>query len=718
MKTREEILQEVLAIPNTNKLLQLSTGVGKSKLAIELINQIKPTGKILIVVPRLVLIQNWKDEFIKWNYEKYLPQVEFVTYVSLPKLMGNNYDINVMDECFKGDTEILTNSGYKQFQNLTETDLVAQWTDDGKIEFVPPIRLIKRWHSDKMCKLHLKRNRFLYVTPNHNQPYFNSHTNNIVTRTIQDLPKGATYKYITTGQGTGNNNLLTPIERVFIAIQANGTLQRHQKNESVYSIHLTRERKKSRFESLIKDLSGFTEISCKRPNTQRWMCKLPKGDAKLLGTHFTINMGYDRANDFINEIVQWDSSSFDNQLYYSSKIKENTDFVAAVAVQAGYQVFQAVEHDNRKESYSDIHRVYMRKPKYRFGDSSLNSATKEYIDYDDFVYCVEVPSHKIVIRSEGVTFISGNCHHISERCQQAIPYIHTKYNILLSATIKRTLKPILNKLFPQLYTYNISLTDAIENEILPEPRIVLIPLHLETTQPTELLEIKPKAKQQITISYDRWCKGKFQYYKTNANYGVKVKCTQQQKYTEICDYIESCNKKLRNNLVSGMNKIMVEQARKRKGLERLQWLAEIKSDFVKQLLKQLKNYRTLTFCYNIKQADYLCSNSIHSKNKNAKQVLDNFNSKKIKHISAIDCLTEGANLVDCKILVFAKLDASLIKQAQKQGRGLRHTKPVFLLPYYTNTKEEQIVNQMIADYDSSLIVRATNPFNFNEYINR
>ena len=182
--------------------------------------------------------------------------------------------------------------------------------------------------------------------------------------------------------------------------------------------------------------------------------------------------------------------------------------------------------------------------------------------------------------------------------------------------------------------------------------------------------------------------------------------------------MDNCTKKLQNNLVSGMNRIMVEQARKRKGLERLQWLAEIKSDFVKQLLQQLKNYRTLTFCYNTKQADYLSNNSIHSKNKESNINLEMFNTKKIKHISAIDCLTEGINLSECKILIFAKLDASQLKQVQKLGRGLRHKSPVFILPYYKDSKEEQIVLEMIKDYDSSLITVATKPFNFNAYINR
>ena len=348
-------------------------------------------------------------------------------------------------------------------------------------------------------------------------------------------------------------------------------------------------------------------------------------------------------------------------------------------------------------------------------DEFIKWGCKQYLSYTHFVTYVSLPKlannqYDMVIYDEG--------HHITERCRLAIPYIKSKYNILLSATVKKTLKPELRRLFPNLYEYSVSLKEAVENEILPEPRIILIPLELETILPSEELVYRPKAKTIKTLYYNQWLKGKWQYLKGDYPYGVKVLCTQEQKNRELDEFIANCTKKINTGAVKGIKKVMVDQARKRKGLERLQWLAEIKSDFVKQLLQQLKNYRTLTFCYNTKQADYLCKNSIHSKNKESNINLEMFNTKKIKHISAIDCLTEGINLAECKILIFAKLDASQLKQVQKLGRGLRHKTPVFILPYYKDSKEEQIVLEMIKDYDSSLITVATKPFNFNAYINR
>ena len=93
---REEVKQEVLNIPNSNILLELPTSFGKSKCGLDIMASKNPKGRILVVVPRLVLIENWKDEIKKWGYEKYLPQVEFSTYVSFPK-RADNYDFVIFD---------------------------------------------------------------------------------------------------------------------------------------------------------------------------------------------------------------------------------------------------------------------------------------------------------------------------------------------------------------------------------------------------------------------------------------------------------------------------------------------------------------------------------------------------------------------------------------------------------------------------------------------
>ena len=62
-------------------------------------------------------------------------------------------------------------------------------------------------------------------------------------------------------------------------------------------------------------------------------------------------------------------------------------------------------------------------------------------------------------------------------------------------------------------------------------------------------------------------------------------------------------------------------------------------------------------------------------------------------------LNEGANLVDCQVGVFASLHSSEIIITQRNGRLLRHSDPIFIIPYYKNTRDEEIVEVMLKDYN-------------------
>jgi superfamily II DNA or RNA helicase len=93
--------------------------------------------------------------------------------------------------------------------------------------------------------------------------------------------------------------------------------------------------------------------------------------------------------------------------------------------------------------------------------------------------------------------------------------------------------------------------------------------------------------------------------------------------------------------------------------------------------------------------------------------LDLFNTKKIKHIAAVGMLDEGANLVDCKIGIFQMINSSDRLNIQRVGRILRHKSPVLIFPYFVDTREEEIVKDVTAGYNTELIteIDCTNPIN-------
>lgn len=286
----------------------------------------------------------------------------------------------------------------------------------------------------------------------------------------------------------------------------------------------------------------------------------------------------------------------------------------------------------------------------------------------DITFTTYVSLPKYIVKQSWVEIVLDEVHHLSNRCIEAIQSSNNTFGRVLglSATVSRLKLIDLKTTFPNLYNYNIELKDAINAKILPNPKLVLIPLKLDNKNATETI-------------YNRIKKT---YYKT----------TQLSKYNDITGLIEWYKRK-------GMSTKML-----RASLDRLIWCSEIKESYVLQLLSLLKNRRTLTFCSSIHQTKTIGKYCINSENNNnASEYIQLFNEKKIKHITACQMVNEGANLVDCQIGIFNMLNSSTLIQIQKMGRLLRHPKPIIILPYFENTVEEKNVQNMINNYDKKLI---------------
>jgi len=137
--------------------------------------------------------------------------------------------------------------------------------------------------------------------------------------------------------------------------------------------------------------------------------------------------------------------------------------------------------------------------------------------------------------------------------------------------------------------------------------------------------------------------------------------------------------------------------------KRLEFLADCKLQWVKLILHHLDKERTITFCKTIAQTEHLGKNCIHSQNKDATKVYDDFNNKKINHITAVNILNENANLVDCKYAVFCNMSSSDVVSVQRIGRSLRHKSPVIILPYYKDTREQEIIEKMTEGFNKGFI---------------
>ena len=61
------------------------------------------------------------------------------------------------------------------------------------------------------------------------------------------------------------------------------------------------------------------------------------------------------------------------------------------------------------------------------------------------------------------------------------------------------------------------------------------------------------------------------------------------------------------------------------------------------------------------------------------------------------------NLTNCRIGIFCNLNSSEIVVKQRIGRILRHKSPIIIIPYFKDTREEELVEKMIEEYNSEHI---------------
>lgn len=293
--------------------------------------------------------------------------------------------------------------------------------------------------------------------------------------------------------------------------------------------------------------------------------------------------------------------------------------------------------------------------------------------------------------------LSDEVHHIgSEARLENLKSISFGYFIGLSATIPQKL----TQYFKYRYhsrTVKCDIIEAIDYEILPEPTILLLPLQLENTRLSETIEINPKAKGPV---YQGEYKDLWKYKKAKAH--AILKCTQKQKIMEVDKLIDWYKKKTMTGNAA-MKQTWLYFCGKR-----LEYFADYKLQWVKMILHHLDKERTITFCKTIPQTEELGKNCIHSKNKDAEKIYNDFNEGKIDHITAVNILNENANLVNCKYAIFANLSSSEVVQVQRTGRALRHKKPVIIIPYYKGTREDEIIEKQLEGFKSVKTIHSIN----------
>jgi superfamily II DNA or RNA helicase len=395
------------------------TGWGKALLIGALAKAIE--SPVLVLQPSKELLEQNFSKLIGFGGEgtifsaglgiKEISKTTFATPKSIighiDKFIELGVNTLLVDECFTGDTEILTEKGFQKFNSLNKNLKVAQW-ENGNVSFVNPLRYIEKDYNGEMINFNVKHNISVPMTPNHEQLIINKNKQSKVF--IKDIKFKYENKIPTFGTFIINDeNKLSDLERLYIATQADGSIHKIVNTHVTISFSFAKDRKVQNLLNLCKSTNTpVSEVKC-RKGFRRFLVKMPIGTTKIVSNHINFPMSVNKAKEIIEEMVLWDGyiNNKKHLYYYSSVVKENVDFYQSVSVLCGYSTNYTCVPDNRKTSYKDLYRLYINKnPNYL----STQNASIDKFNYNGKVYCVEVPSNNIVIRHNGFVFITGNCH--------------------------------------------------------------------------------------------------------------------------------------------------------------------------------------------------------------------------------------------------------------------------------------------------------------------
>ena len=383
------------------------------------------------------------------------------------------------DEALTDDHELLTPFGWVNISEVDENTTVAQYNkDDGTIEFVKPVK-VSHHHEDRTWLFESEQGHVRqHVSPHHRmflqrRGYEKDSIYMPEVIEAEDLKQSRLNGYsrfVNTGlKKTGNRNTLTTEERLMIAISAdgsydtttinhNGELRRTGEISGTVPVRFSfsKQRKIDRLCSLAED-AGWDirfykstprsgEVKEKKNISLYVPVEYVDRDKKLSTLGPLDDVTYEWCRDFIDEIAKWDGYDAESRITWGSVREDEARFVQSVAALAGYRTHWRTIVDDRKETFSDYHRLQIHKKMNWSG----GNAVKKIESGPAEVYCVQVPSTFLVTRNQGSVTITGNCVHGY--------YIGYKFQIAYNNSTPERQK--------ELYDFTVNMVhDLMENEI-------------------------------------------------------------------------------------------------------------------------------------------------------------------------------------------------------------------------------------------------------------
>lgn len=300
----------------------------------------------------------------------------------------------------------------------------------------------------------------------------------------------------------------------------------------------------------------------------------------------------------------------------------------------------------------------------------------------------------IVVLDEGHHACTPKAYeHLTEMAQFFNTHINNVY--LLSATFAKSKQDMMEDIFGKFTISQVTLKEAINKDILPDPKVYVIAMELDNVKRHQEIKIGNDPKAPVI----KWEDRKKYIFK---NTPCIIQCTEYQKNQFLTEKINYWNERYRYSH-SEFQRIQAANT----GSQRKRFLGELKTGVVRRLIESFpKGKRFVCFCASVPQANALSTtNTIAAKkgDKYNQAVIDAFNKKDISSIYAVGMITEGMNLTDIEAGIIVQLDGKERLFIQKFGRSLRAEDPVSFIFYYKGTQDENYLRGALENIDSKYV---------------
>lgn len=343
---------------------------------------------------------------------------------------GRTYQNGLLGfNCFDKETEVYTNRGWKRFYELDGTEMFYTLDKETReTEWQAAKRYYKLESQREM--IHFKSNTVdLLVTPNHNMLYFTCRDKRLRFSQACDLPKtailygGEEYdekdiKTVKLGEKEVDGDLYCKLMAYYLSDgsihNSNAIKIAQTNNETMYKelqklpFKVWRDKNKIVIygKTLVKEMKPFGV--CTEKFIPRTIFEMSRRQINVFLEAYLKTDGYTAKNTVINGYNR------KPHLQVFTTSKRLADGLSELALKAGYRP----KVEQRKPSEKEIlfpNGIY--KSKLILYVIHLNRSVnagnlkRERVRYNDFVYCVEVPNHTLLVRRNGRIIWCGNCRH-------------------------------------------------------------------------------------------------------------------------------------------------------------------------------------------------------------------------------------------------------------------------------------------------------------------